>query len=114
MAEQRRQIPPKAHALGAAPGQQQPRKGRPAAPAASPFPHRAAMREKGEVAQRLRGMRRGYLMMFLPNHCVAIVAAAPSCFMSASALSRRPCRAVSPLRTPTPYSSVPKCSSSTA
>ncbi|GAD24453.1 hypothetical protein AVS7_04213 [Acidovorax sp. MR-S7] len=33
-----------------------PRKGRPAALAASHFPQRAALREKGEAAQPLRGM----------------------------------------------------------
>ena len=33
-----------------------PRKGRPAALAASPFPQRAAMREKGEGAKRHRGL----------------------------------------------------------
>ena len=35
-----------------------PRKGRPAALGASPFPNGAAIREKGEGAQRLRGMYR--------------------------------------------------------
>ena len=33
-----------------------PSKGRPAVRASSPFPHRVAMREKGEGAQRHRGM----------------------------------------------------------
>ena len=33
-----------------------PRKGRPAALAASPFPQRATLREKGEGAQRYRGV----------------------------------------------------------
>ena len=36
----------------------QPCKGRPAALAASPFPNRAAIREKGEGAKRLRGFHR--------------------------------------------------------
>mgnify|MGYP003418218510 FL=1 len=35
-----------------------PRKGRPAAPGASPFPNGVDIREKGEGAQRLRGMYR--------------------------------------------------------
>ena len=38
------------------PGQQPPCKGRPPALASSPFPRSAAQREKGEGAQRLRGM----------------------------------------------------------
>ena len=38
------------------PHQQPPRKGRPAALAVSPFPQRAARREKGEAAQPLRGL----------------------------------------------------------
>ncbi len=33
-----------------------PRKGRPAAPGASPCPQRAALRERGEAAQPLRGV----------------------------------------------------------
>ena len=37
-------------------GQQPPCKGRPAAPAVSPFPNGTAIREKGEAAQPLRGM----------------------------------------------------------
>jgi len=37
------------------PGQRPPRKGRPAALVASPFPPRAALRERGEGAQRHRG-----------------------------------------------------------
>ena len=42
----------------------QPSKGRPAARAASPFPNGAAIREKGEGAQRLRGM---YLLKNPPD-----------------------------------------------
>ncbi len=38
------------------PGQQPPRKGRPAAPVASPFPQSKALREKGDAAQPLRGL----------------------------------------------------------
>ena len=38
------------------PDQRPPRKGRPAAVVAPPFPHGAAMREKGEAAQPLRGV----------------------------------------------------------
>ena len=37
--------------------QRPPRKGRPAALAVSPFPNGTAIREKGEDAKRLRGLR---------------------------------------------------------
>ncbi len=42
----------------ARPARGAPSKGRPAARVPSPFPQRAALREKGEAAQPLRGMYR--------------------------------------------------------
>ena len=49
------------------PGQWPPRKGRPAALAASPFPQGEALREKGEVAKPLRGM---YFILDVEAHAL--------------------------------------------
>lgn len=76
----------------------------------------AANKEPQSVQERRPPRTPGpaYLMMLLPNHSVEMRAALPSAFIASIACCSLASSAVSSLRVPTPYSSVPKWSSSTA